>query len=359
MLLPAIPNHIHKTKVEALSAPLSKFDLSINNDYQYYFNSEFSQFDYDQLLYQNSQVHSSRFLSHLHEVADRISAFATSHSKILEIGCGKGYFIDILSEHGLRNLTGYDVTYEGHDNRILPRYFDETDHDFNADLIILRHTLEHIPNPVEFLHRIANINGNPNAVFIIEVPCFDWIIDNSAYWDITIEHCNYFTDQSFRLIFFDANVDNLFDRQYLLAVGKASALSLCSGLECSPTNLVEKIFASGYPPPTLKNFRDDGNLRVSSSRYWVWGSATKGVMYLYHMNRLEPASSPPLGCIDINPEKQGHFLGVLGYEVISPQTFFDRAREGDDVIVSNPTYLPEIQKLIHNSIEFHVNILSL
>jgi hypothetical protein len=174
--IPSIPCNAYTSLAESLNSPLSPFSLARHNHYCYHFNKEFSELRYDSTLYQNSQDYSSRFQSHLLNVASFVNRFASPDNRIVEIGCGKGGFFDVLSQQGFSNLSGFDVAYEGDDSRIQKRYFSHLDKGFSADMIIMRHTLEHIPSPFDFLRRIFEINSNKNTSIIIEVTCFDWTV---------------------------------------------------------------------------------------------------------------------------------------------------------------------------------------
>ncbi|REN21137.1 methyltransferase domain-containing protein, partial [Mycobacterium tuberculosis] len=70
----------------------------------------------------------------------------------------------------------------------------------SADTIVLRHVLEHIPQPFEFLKEIADANGGQGKIYI-EVPCFDWICRHGAWFDIFYEHVNYFRATDFERMF--------------------------------------------------------------------------------------------------------------------------------------------------------------
>jgi amino acid transporter len=66
--------------------------------------------------------------------------------------------------------------------------------------IILRHVLEHIPNPFDFLCQLRRANGGGGLIYI-EVPCFDWICKKKTWYDIFYEHVNYFRMQDFIKMF--------------------------------------------------------------------------------------------------------------------------------------------------------------
>jgi hypothetical protein len=356
--LPHIPNNVYPTKEAALMAPTHPFRLVECTSYKYYYNDLFDGLLYIDSLYQNSQAHSARFQQHLLDVAERILELVGRDCLILEIGCGKGYFIDLLKRLGCTNIHGYDSTYDGGDASIKSRYFTEEDQGFSADVILLRHTLEHIPNPVEFLKRIIEINGREDALIFIEVPCFDWILRNQAFWDLTIEHCNYFNAESFRAVFRRPVIDYVFDQQYLLVSSRASELNLFTP-DSAPKSITCEYELTSFFPSLLNDalFLDlfgQGELPICM-RYWIWGAATKGVMFLSHMTRNSSIPALPIGFIDINPEKESKFIGCLGSQIHSPHHLREYGRDGDLIIVVNPAYLEEVSGIVEEmNIQFRL-----
>ena len=117
-----------------------------------------------------------------------LKSFGIENKKIVEVGCGKGVFFNMMLDEGI-DCWGFDPTYEGNNERIKKEYFDESQKGIAADVIIMRHTLEHITRPFSFLHTIAKANEYKGFLFV-EVPTFDWIADKNAFWDIFYEHCN-------------------------------------------------------------------------------------------------------------------------------------------------------------------------
>ena len=86
-----------------------------------------------------------------------------------------------------------------------------------------------------------------------------------------------------------------------------------------------------------------------NKRYWIWGCATKGVLYLWHQKVFSPSFYNPVGCLDVSAAKQGGFLPCLGFQVESPAYFGLHAREGDRVLVMNPNYLEEVRDFVSKS----------
>jgi SAM-dependent methyltransferase len=104
-------------------------------------------------------------------------------AKILDLGCGPGYFLDAMKQREYTDVTGVTLSpgdieicnSKGHSTKpydlsFLPQqdgYFDES-----VDFIFLRHALEHSPYPIFSLmeyNRILKQNGK----IYIEVPAPD------------------------------------------------------------------------------------------------------------------------------------------------------------------------------------------
>jgi SAM-dependent methyltransferase len=103
--------------------------------------------------------------------------------KILDLGCGAGYFLDDMKERGYTDLTGITLspgdikiceakghTIKTYDLSFLPQkdgYFDES-----VDFIFLRHALEHSPYPIFSLMEYNRILKQGGKIYI-EVPAPD------------------------------------------------------------------------------------------------------------------------------------------------------------------------------------------
>jgi SAM-dependent methyltransferase len=196
--LPVFQNKMFTDQASAIACPTGDIVLVQDMETGLIFNAAFDerllQYDVD---YQNEQAHSSYFQAHLANVGSIVDRHFSSKS-LIEVGCGKGYFLEYLADAGY-NITGIDPVYEGDNPNIIKAPF-ESKLGKSADGIILRHVLEHISDPLAFLEIVAEANGRQGLIYI-EVPCFDWICENNAWFDIFYEHVNYFRLDDFQNIF--------------------------------------------------------------------------------------------------------------------------------------------------------------
>jgi SAM-dependent methyltransferase len=102
------------------------------------------------------------------------------NAKILDLGCGPGYFLDEMKSRGYTDLTGVTLspgdvdicekkghTIKKYDLTFLPH--DKGYHDESTDFIFLRHALEHSPYPIFSLMEYNRILKQFGKIYI-EVP---------------------------------------------------------------------------------------------------------------------------------------------------------------------------------------------
>lgn len=171
--------------------------------------------------YQNEQGHSATFGRHLDEIATLMQRHFEGRN-LIEVGCGKGLFLEKLSGLGFR-ITGLDPTYEGDDPDNRREYFSPA-LGLRADGLVLRHVLEHVADPYAFLCQLRDANGGSGRIYIA-VPCLDWIARYHAWFDLFYEHVNYFRLSDFRRLFADVHeAGHSLGSQYLAVVAELATL---------------------------------------------------------------------------------------------------------------------------------------
>lgn len=98
-------------------------------------------------------------------------------AKVLEIGCGTGYYTQLLSEHGVQSYVGIDITDvffsdlkdEYPEFSFLRKDITTEDLNGNYDLILMIDVIEHITELKKLNHALNQVKKNlsANGVFII------------------------------------------------------------------------------------------------------------------------------------------------------------------------------------------------
>jgi SAM-dependent methyltransferase len=99
-----------------------------------------------------------------------------ANSSILDIGCGNGTLLRDLNAFGFNNLLGIEPNIEEDIyleekkfiNKTMLEDFSKLD-EKTFDLIMLNHSFEHMPNPIEIIHSIKKLAHN-NTYILIRIP---------------------------------------------------------------------------------------------------------------------------------------------------------------------------------------------
>jgi len=328
--LPAFQNKVFDKVEDANNTPCGDVrlveDLNTGLIYNQAFRPELMVYDKN---YDNEQATSSIFQKHLDQVLQIIERII-GKSDIVEVGCGKGIFLEMMQDNGFE-VQGYDPTYEGSNPKVIKQYF-TPDLGITGKGLILRHVLEHIQDPVSFLKQLSEANGGSGKIYI-EVPCFDWICENRVWFDIFYEHVNYFRLSDFHKIFGTVyESGRLFGGQYLYVIADLSDIRFP---KYDPENSVN--FPDNFlPSPEHKN----------GGSVIIWGGGSKGVIFSLSMQR---AGFPVSMVIDINPRKQGKYLPVTCLKVQKPEEVLSNLKIGTPIYVMNSNYLEEIKNLVLKS----------
>ena len=337
---PVLQNRVYDSENEALNCQTGDICIVQDTETGLIYNSAFSpELVVHDKNYDNEQGNSIFFQQHLNVVADMIEDIIGKNS-IVEVGCGKGLFLEILLKRGF-DIYGFDPTYTGDNPRIIKEFFKHGIIKEPVDCIVLRHVLEHIENPFVFLNELKIANGGEGLIYI-EVPCFDWICKNHTYFDVFYEHVNYFRLIDFSRMFSKIiKSGSFFGNQYLYVIADLASL-------VEPVN--EKVDLVDFPINFLDgllNFAKEN----SETPICVWGAGSKGVIFSLLLMRngfkIEVV-------IDINPAKQGKYLPLTGLLVNSPEEGLKNFDENNIIYVMNSNYLDEIKLFTNNKFKYLV-----
>ena len=340
MSVPLIQNKVYPTKEEARNAVCIDVVLAQSLDNGFVFSAGFNDsiIDYDE-HYQNEQSNSVYFQQHLNNVIEIMDQNKCLERKVVEIGCGKAYFMNMLIDRGV-DVIGFDPTYEGDSPKVIKDFFSDKYSNVEADFIILRHTLEHISNPFGFIQTVAKANNYKGKIFI-EVPTFEWIVAHLATEDIFYEHCNYFTLDTLQMLFKKSTGGHFFNGQYIYVIADLADVK----------DDLEKRNIQPYDVKFKERIETYKNMIRKPGSTAIWGAGAKGSTFL---NLIDKGADQVKCVIDINPKKQHKYIGGTGHYIIKPEEL--QQNNIEEIVVMNTNYIDEIKTVTE---KLHINLLTL
>jgi SAM-dependent methyltransferase len=340
----------------ARSVTRGELDLAVCEDCGFIFNRAF---DLARLAYgedyDNTQSCSGYFDAYLDGlVADMVQRHAVRNSNIVEVGCGKGQFLrKLVSFPGANNKCfGFDPSYVGPDTDLDGRlafrrcYYDASCIDVAADVVVCRHVIEHVPDPMTLLHSVrAALDNSPGARVFFETPCVEWILRNRVLWDFFYEHCSLFTATSLSLAFRRAGfaverVEHIFGGQYLWLEARLDDAAFPAEQGPAETAALAKAYGEEVEalrlhwPARLQELGLRGKVAL-------WGAGAKGATFA---NLVDPDCSLIDCVVDLNPNKQGAHIPGTGHPIIAPAEL--PLRRVKSAVLMNPNYRDENLRLL-------------
>ena len=342
-----------RSKEEARTYPTARLSLSFCNDCGFIFNNAFKpEMTAYSAEYEETQGFSPKFREFAAELAQTwVDRYDLRDRRVLEIGCGKGEFLGLMVSKGSNAGIGFDPVYRpGRIAADVAAHIDFRRRNFGpedrvqADAVVCRHTLEHVPSAFTFLKGIATAMAGQDYVALFEIPDVQRILDETAFWDVFYEHCSYFGVEALRSLFertgFEIlDIRRVFDDQYLVLDARparrlrpAPAAQDLTRLRSSVDHFERELDV------TRARWRDElAAVLGAGDRVVLWGAGSKSVAFL---SSVEGARAIDY-VVDINPNKHDTFMAGTGQAIVSPE--FLRDYRPALVVVMNPVYVDEIQ----------------
>lgn len=270
--------------------------------------------------------------------------------RILEIGGGDGAFAEVFLDALGRADTDYCIQDFGvFSDGDAPRFRRVTHlseiEGKNFDVVVSRHTLEHVLSPAAFVRNIE-LHLKPGGCCYIEVPC--WSLPHFSVDELNAEHFQHFTHQS---------IDVLVAQNTRLT--PAGDFSVYLKDYYTPHRILGKLYQLGASAPVDRDTRlnqaesfrrrnDEGRARLTSlarrmesllSAGKVVGVHGASITFEDFMLNEGAGLSRHANLLLFDGSKEKHGRSVGGLLVQQPSaSFASRA----DVIISFSSYVPEI-----------------
>lgn len=264
-----------------------------------------------------------------------IDSYHLEGKKFIEVGCGQGEFLKVLSEfpvevHGIEHdphlvelarAQGLDVTEgftETEDTRFTGGLY---------DVFLSFNFLEHQPDPSTMLQAIYR-NLEDDAMGLITVPSFEYIMDHNSYYELIRDHLAYYTFETLTPLLerngFQVEECEVINRDTLsVIVRKRPQMDTENLLECY-VNLKREM-------ETYMKYLDAWDKKVA-----IWGASHQGFTLAATTKLGEKARY----IIDSAPFKQGKFAPASHLPIVGPDHFHEHPV--DAIIITAPGYTDEI-----------------
>ncbi|WP_192936870.1 methyltransferase domain-containing protein [Sinorhizobium meliloti] len=309
--------------------------------------------------FEESQHFSETFGSFAKQLAGQMAEKCSIAAKhVIDIGCGKGEFLRELCTLGGATGLGIDPGYREDEGRgtddprlqFIVDYFGPKYEELIADVVLCRHTLEHIAPVREFARSIRRLVGTRSHTWVaFETPDAKRVLKEAAFWDIYYEHCSYFTAGSHARLFrqegFEVTeLELVYGGQYIVQYAKPASGRTQPTLP-QEDDLAELEHLIESFPARVSAVQQQWRERIkeihsSGRRIVLWGGGSKAVSFLTTLGLSDEVQA----AVDINPYKQGKYTPGTGHPVIAPQTLSDQPP--DFVIVMNAIYLSEVRRML-------------
>lgn len=346
----------HYDRDSALTARIGKVAFYFCQACLFAFNAAFDELEMDYAVdYESSRSHSKYFDNYLDKVCkDLGGVFNVANKTIVEIGCGDGHFLRKLRGNYEFKGYGFDPSLntnkieQSRDLEFIKGYYSYGSLNISPDIIILRHILEHQKNPHSFFNQITpkTQTNDPLSIYI-EVPAWEWIIDNNSIYALSYEHCSYYSKYSIEYAlrthnFYPQNISFTFDNEYLqyygvnLPVPKTVKYAEAK----SKKAIIEKSELFRFK---IRAFLEELKKQVSgiSDDTVLWGAGGKGTTLL---NLLDINYNQLKYVVDSNPARHNTYIPRTGQQVVSPE--FLKELKPEHILITNHNYYDEIRSQI-------------
>lgn len=287
----------------------------------------------------------------LEQLAAWLDRHALRGKRLLEIGCGRGEYLELLA---LAGAQASGLEYAPAAIAHCRRQGLDTLRGFLArptqrlpvpafDGFICLNFMEHWPRPVASLRAIAN-NLVPGGIGLVEVPNFDMILKEGLYSEFISDHLSYFTLDTLNFTLRQAGFEVLDARpvwhDYILSatVRKRQPADLAPlKTQQEKINRELRAFINRFPPRSVA----------------VWGAGHQALAAL----ALGDLGGAIRYVVDSAPFKQNRFTPATHLPIVPP------ARLADDppaaIIVMAASYSDEVARLIreHHRLDLPVAVL--
>ena len=224
------------------------------------------------------------------------------------------------------------------------------------DAFVQFNFLEHQPDPCDMLRNIGR-NLKPQALGLITVPSFEYILRYNGYYELLRDHIANYTEFTLQKLLQDCGFEllsmDLVNRDTIEAIVRKADPDELSELHYSGRLIDVSALRDSYDRLSASVNAHIDHLSESHRTMAIWGASHQGFTL---------AATTKLGgrveyIIDSAPFKQGRFSPASHIPIVAPD--YAVAHPVDEILIVAPGYTDEIASIIRERFDENVRILVL
>lgn len=224
------------------------------------------------------------------------------------------------------------------------------------DAFVQFNFLEHQPDPCDMLRNIGR-NLKPQALGLITVPSFEYILRYNGYYELLRDHIANYTEFTLQKLLQDCGFEllsmDLVNRDTIEAIVRKADPDELSELHYSGRLIDVSALRDSYDRLSASVNAHIDHLSKSHRTMAIWGASHQGFTL---------AATTKLGgrveyIIDSAPFKQGRFSPASHIPIVAPD--YAVAHPVDEILIVAPGYTDEIAGIIRECFDENVRILVL
>jgi 2-polyprenyl-3-methyl-5-hydroxy-6-metoxy-1,4-benzoquinol methylase len=290
----------------------------------------------------------------LHEIKNILTKFKLHKIKIIEIGCGKGAMLDIFKKAGANSFglewNSNSVAYGRNNNRNIIKGFIENIEKIPHgpfDMFVCYNFLEHLPNPNKAIKNIYD-NIKDNAIGIITVPNFNYLLKTNCFYEFVPDHLLYFKKDHIKYLFKKNSfqilkctlINNDNDIQIVVKKKIKKKFFQVTKNKFKRLNLLQRYKKVDNLIKNLKSIVKKYKNNNKKIAIWGAGHRTLALLSISNLHEIEYV-------VDSAKFKQGKFTPILHKKIVHPN--FLKDNKVDLLIIMVPGIYPdEVVKYVLN-----------
>lgn len=224
------------------------------------------------------------------------------------------------------------------------------------DAFVQFNFLEHQPDPCDMLRNIGR-NLKPQALGLITVPSFEYILRYNGYYELLRDHIANYTEFTLQKLLQDCGFEllsmDLVNRDTIEAIVRKADPDELSELHYSGRLIDVSALRDSYDRLSASVNAHIDHLSESHRTMAIWGASHQGFTL---------AATTKLGgrveyIIDSAPFKQGRFSPASHIPIVAPD--YAVAHPVDEILIVAPGYTDEIAGIIRERFDENIRILVL